>query len=111
MKIQTALDNYIEYLKGLGKSDITIYSYSKDAEQIAAFFGERNLDELTKLWVGRFLKSGELNKRPNGKGRAPNTVKKTIGFFRRFIIWSQEQGWLEEYPLPKEIAPKPVNAG
>ncbi len=106
MKIKNALNHYLEHLKDLGKSEITLYSYGKDTEQIQLFFGDKDLNDLTKLWVGRFLKSDELNMRVNGKGRAPNTIDKTIGFFRRFIVWSQEQGWLEECPLPKEIAPK-----
>jgi len=106
MKIGYALSQYLDHLKDLGKSKMTLYTYGKDAEQINAFFGDKDLQELTKPWIGRFLKSDELNKLNNGKNRAPMTVNKTIGFFKRFVGWSMDQGWLLESPLPKDFKGK-----
>ncbi len=103
MKLGKALDQYLDHLKKLAKSKMTLYTYGKDAEQIKAFFGDKELNDLTKLWIGRFLKSEELNKSPNGKGRAPSTINKTVGFFRRFIEWCLAQGYLTESPLPKNL--------
>ncbi len=103
MKINDSLSQYLKYLEKKGKSPMTLYTYGKDVEQIKAFFGDKELNDLTKLWIGRFLKSEELNKSPNGKSRAPSTISKTIGFFRRFIEWSLEQGYLTESPLPKNL--------
>lgn len=32
-----------------------------------------------------------------------NTVNKTRGFLKRFILWCLESGHLEDNPLPKEL--------
>jgi len=37
--LHEAVHEHLEYLKGHGKSERTLYTYSKDLEQVEAFFG------------------------------------------------------------------------
>lgn len=103
MKTNQALAQYLAYLKEIGKSEKTLYTYGKDAEQITAFFKDKELIELNKLVLGKFLNSAELNQQGNGKSRAQATINKTIGFLRRFIEWCLAEGLLNESPLPKTM--------
>ncbi len=103
MNLAEALHDYLDYLKAIGKSEKTLYTYGKDSSQILAFFGDKPLADLSRLNIGKFLKSPELLQLPNGKGRAPHTVNKTRGFLKRFILWCLEEGMISENPLPKEL--------
>ena len=95
---------YLEYLKNQGKSDRTLYTYNRDLQQILSFFGpERLVDNIPLPLIGRFLKSDELRKLPNGQDRAPQTVNKTIRVFRMFMQWLVQVGYLSELNLPKSI--------
>lgn len=103
----TLLEATALYLKALdtaGKSKRTLYTYGKDLEQIQTFFGpERPVQTMTLPLMGRFLKSDELLKLPNGKERAHQTVAKTIRVFRMFLAWLYQAGVLEELHFPKSI--------
>lgn len=103
MNLNDALEAYLAHLRKLGKSEMTLYTYGKDAGQILAFFGNKSLTDLSRLTIGKFLKSPELLEMKGGKARAPHTVNKTRGFLKRFILWCMEQGYIEENPLPKEL--------
>jgi len=106
MQLYAAMTEYLSYLKENGKSERTLYTYNKDAQQILAFFGERSLDELTKPWVGKFLKSDELLKLPDGKERAKPTINKTIGFLRRFLLWCEGKKLISESIVPSRMLGK-----
>lgn len=106
MNLEEALHDYLAHLKAIGKSDRTLYTYRKDASQIVAFFGDKPLVDLSRLNIGKFLKSPELLEMKGGKARATHTVNKTRGFLKRFILWCLEQGHIEENPLPKELLKK-----
>ena len=56
-----AMADYLEHLKSEGKSEKTIYTYSRDVEQIIGFFGtDRKLTSILTPHVGKFLKSDAL---------------------------------------------------
>lgn len=95
MKLKEALEHYIAHLQPVDKSEITIYTYGKDASQILAFFDDKQLAELSKTTIGKFLKSPEPLEIKGGKGRAPHTVNKTRGFLKRFILWCLEHGYIQ----------------
>jgi len=104
--LSEAAVQYVEYLKHDGKSERTLYTYGKDIQQILAFFDpERVVGNMPLPLIGRFLKSDELLKLPNGQERAPQTVKKTIRVFRMFMQWLVQVGYLPEVTLPKSIPP------
>lgn len=100
-----AATQYLEHLKTEGKSERTLYTYGKDTQQILAFFGpERLANQIPLPLMGRFLKSDELLKLPNGQERAPQTVKKTIRVFRMLLQWLTQNGHITELQLPKSIS-------
>jgi site-specific recombinase XerD len=100
-----AAQRYLELLQQNGKSKATLYTYGKDLEQIQAFFGpERTVQSISLQWIGRFLKSDELLRQPNGKDRASQTVNKTIRVFRMLLTWLHQEGTIEKLCLPKSIS-------
>ena len=106
-----AISQYLEHLKSEGKSERTIYTYSRDVEQIIAFFGaDRKLKSILTPHVGKFLKSDALLKLPNGRERAEPTVRKTVRVLRMFFVWAKDMGYIEKLPLPRDV-PLGKNAG
>lgn len=102
--LSEATKQYLEYLQYQGKNERTLYTYNRDLQQILAFFGnERLIGNIPLPLIGRFLKSDELHKLPNGQERAPQTVKKTIRVFRMFMQWLVHVAYLPEVTLPKSI--------
>lgn len=102
--LSEATKQYLEFLQQDGKSDRTLYTYHRDLQQIQAFFGvERLIDNISLSLIGRFLKSDELLRLPNGQARAPKTVHKTIRVFRMFMQWLVYVAYLPEITLPKSI--------
>ncbi|MEN6521124.1 MAG: hypothetical protein ABFD46_08250 [Armatimonadota bacterium] len=102
--LQDALQEYLDHLKDQGKSESTLYTYNKDAEQIVSFFGaDKKLTSILIPHVSGFLKSDALLKLPSGKDRSEPTVRKTIRVFRMFLVWALEQGYITNLPLPKEM--------
>jgi len=102
--LHEAIEEHIEHLKSQGKSERTIYTYSKDFEQVEAFFKpDRKLRSILIPHVGSFLKSDTLLKMRGDKDRSEITVKKTIRVFRTFLVWAKEQGYIDKLPLPKDV--------
>ena len=102
--LQHSLQEYLEHLKSEGKSERTLYTYQKDAEQIIEFFGaERKLTAILTPHVGKFLKSDVLLKLPRGGERAQLTVKKTVRVLRMFLSWAKEMSYITSLPLPKNL--------
>lgn len=102
--LHEAIEEHIEYLKSQGKSERTIYTYSKDFEQIEAFFKpDRKLRSILIPHVGSFLKSDALLKMRGDKDRSEITVKKTVRVFRTFLVWAKEQSYIDKLPLPKDV--------
>ena len=105
MTLGEALSQYLEHLKNEGKSERTIYTYSRDVEQIIGFFGaDRKLTSILTPHVGKFLKSDALLKLPSGAERAEPTVRKTVRVLRMFFVWCLEQGYIDKLPLPKDVS-------
>lgn len=101
--LQEATEQYLKALEEAGKSPRTLYTYSKDCEQMLAYFGaDKKLVNILPAHVAKFYKSDELLKiAKNGKERAPKTANKTKMVFRRLLTWAKEQGYIEGLPLPK----------
>ena len=100
--LHQAAHAYLEHLKGLGKSERTLYTYGKDVEQVEAFFGaDRKLATIVPAQVGKFFRSDELLKLPSGKERAKPTIEKTVRVVRMFLVWAKETGRISKLPLPK----------
>lgn len=101
--LHDAAQEYLEHLKSQGKSERTIYTYSKDLEQVESYFGpDRKLSSILIPHVSGFMKSDALLKLPNGKERSEPTVKKTVRVFRMFLVWCQKRGYIAKLVLPKE---------
>lgn len=103
--LHDALQEYLGALKDEGKSERTLYTYSKDAEQIKAYFGpDKKLSSILIPHASGFFKSDALLKLPNGNDRSEPTVKKTIRVFRMFLVWALGKGYIAKLPLPKDIS-------
>lgn len=101
--LHEAIQEYLDYLKGLGKSERTLYTYGMDLQQVEAYFGaEKKLSSILVPHVSGFLKSDVLLKMRGDKERSEITVKKTVRVFRTFLIWAKEQGYISKLPLPKD---------
>ena len=102
--LHEALQEYLEHLKAEGKSDRTIYTYGKDAQQIEAFFGPgKKLSAILIPRVASFLKSDALLRLPNGNERMGATVQKTVRVFRMFMIWAIGRKYIASLPFPKDL--------
>lgn len=102
--LHDGLQEYLEDLKSQGKSERTIYTYTKDTEQIESFFGpEKKLSAILIPHVAGFLKSDVLLKLPNSKERSEPTVRKTVRVLRMFLFWAKEQGYIQKLPIPKDM--------
>lgn len=101
--LHEAIEEHLEYLKAQGKSERTIYTYSKDFEQIESYFGtDKKLGSILVPHVSGFLKSDALLKMRGDKDRSEITVKKTVRVFRMFLAWCLERGYITKLPLPKD---------
>ena len=99
-----AMAEYLEHLKDEGKSERTLYTYTRNTEQIISFFGaDRRLSGILVPHVGKFLKSDALLRLPNGNERAEPTVRKTVRILRMFLCWSLERGYITKLPLPRDV--------
>ena len=95
---------YLEHLRAQGKKERTLYTYTRDCQQIEAFFGkEKKLKSILAPHVGKFLKSDELLRLPSGVERAKPTVDKTVRVLRMFLVWAKETGRIDKLPLPKDL--------
>ena len=103
MTLKEATQLYLESLMADGKSPRTIYTYSKDCEQMITFFGpDKKLINILPAHVAKFYQSDALLKiARNDKERASKTVNKTKMVFRGLLKWAKEQSYIEILPLPK----------
>ncbi len=102
--LHEAAQAYLEHLREQGKKERTIYTYGKDLLQMEAFFGaDRKLAAILPPHVGKFLKSEELLRLPNGTERAKPTVDKTVRVLRMFFLWAKDTDRIERLPLPKDL--------
>lgn len=101
--LHEAIGEHLDYLKSLGKSERTLYTYGMDLQQVEAYFGaEKKLSSILVPHVSGFLKSDVLLRMRGDKERSEITVKKTVRVFRTFLIWAKEQGYISKLPLPKD---------
>ena len=102
--LHEAAQAYLEHLRTQGKKERTLYTYGQDFKQMEAFFGaDRKLKSILPPHVGKFLKSDDLLRLPNGGERAKPTVEKTVRVLRMFLVWARETGRIDKLPLPKDL--------
>jgi len=102
--LHEATQAYLEHLRVQGKKERTLFTYSKDCEQIEAFFGaDKKVRAILVPHVSKFLKSDALLRLPKGKDRAKPTVDKTIRVLRMLLEWAKDTGRIAKLPLPKNL--------
>ena len=107
MTLKDAAPQFIEHLRGAGKKEQTLRTYTKALDVAIGFFGEgKTLKALRPADVGRFLKSDALLKKPNGKERAQPTIDQIARVLRMPLAWAVEQGHVETVAFPKDALPK-----
>ena len=101
--IHNAALAYLNHLHSEGKKERSIYTYSKDLEQIERFFGgERRLSSILAPQVSQFIQSDILLKLPNGEMRAEPTIEKTKRCLRMFLVWAKNKRLIDTLPLPDD---------
>ena len=87
-------------------------AYAGDLKLAVGFFGPATpLARLNAAWLGRFVKSEALLKRANGSHRKPLSVARARRVLRLMLVWAEEQGHIEQIPLPKAELPKRQRSG
>jgi len=99
-----AVEQYMTVLQQQNKSKATLYTYGMDLKQVLAFYGsDRPVQSITLPQVGKFYRSDELLRLPNGQYRATQTIRKTVRVFRKLMLWLQAEDHIEVAPLPKQV--------
>lgn len=98
MKIEQALARYIIQLEADGRSQHTIGQYRRHVGQLAAFFREHRVEEITHEDVARFLASKEAKTRPDGIAKKPTSMNALRTSVRTFFRYAHEAGYARANP-------------
>jgi len=105
--LQEAVNQYLDYLRDIGKRPGTVATYGKDFELAIKHFGaDKKLDAFLPPHIAEFFKSDLVNKLPNGKDRAQPTILKTKRAVRMMFVWAHNSGMIDKLPIPKAEMPK-----
>ncbi len=93
---------YLAHLEAKGTSIMTRASYAADLAVAIKALGEKTrISTLTARKVGNYFESDAVVKTRTGKAKAMPTVLKTRRVLRLALVWAQEQGWIDEAPVPE----------
>ena len=103
INMKNAVEKYLEHLEEIGKSNSTRYTVQLDLGMLTAYLGEeKELAKILPVHIAGFFKSEPVNKIGDPpRDRRPATVLQIKRITRQFLVWAQEQGYLETIPLPK----------
>jgi hypothetical protein len=101
--MKSALEKYLKHLEAIGKSNSTRYTVNLDLTMLIAHLGEeKELAKILPVHISGFFKSEPVNKIGDPpRERRPATVLQIKRITRQFLVWAQEQGYLDKVPLPK----------
>jgi hypothetical protein len=111
--MKNAVEKYLAYLEGLGKSKSTCYTVGLDLRMLIADMGEdKELAKILPVHVAGFFKSEPVNKIGDPpRDRRPATVLQIKRITRQFLVWAEEQGYLSTVPLPREELERAKRSG
>jgi len=95
-------DDFIEGLKQKERSNSTIIAYSKDIEQLLAYFSQKGIDDITKATITELESFKESM---NTAGYTPKSVSRKINSTRTFFRDLLENQIITENPAEKLAHP------
>lgn len=95
-------DDFIEGLKQKERSNSTIIAYSKDIEQLLAYFSQKGIDDITKVTIADLESFKESM---NTAGYTPKSVSRKINSTRTFFRDLLENQIITENPAEKLAHP------
>ncbi len=95
-------DDFIEGLKQKERSNSTIIAYSKDIEQLLAYFSQKGIDDITKATIAELESFKESM---NTAGYTPKSVSRKINSTRTFFRDLLENQIITENPAEKLAHP------
>lgn len=98
MKIEQALARYVTQLKADGRSEHTIDQYRRHVGQLAVFFREHRVGEITHEDVARFLSSKQARTRPDGVAKKATSMNALRTSVRTFFRYAHEAGYARANP-------------
>lgn len=98
MKIEQALARYVTQLEADGRSPSTIGQYRRHVGQLAEFFREHRVDELSHEDIARFLASRGARTRTDGVAKRPTSMNCLRTSIRTFCRYAHEAGYAKANP-------------
>jgi len=100
VKVQTALEKFIQNLKNKGRSISTILAYKKDIEQLIENVGNKTVDKINSQEIESFKKKLTKN------GYTAKSVSRKINAIKSFFRFCQEKKWIDNDPAASVSHPK-----
>jgi len=104
--LKDAATKYVEHLETIGKKPSTLGTTRRTLDLLAAHMGEsKEVGKILTVHVSGFFKSEAATMQPGKDGpkpRAEASILQIRRIVRSALVWWQEQGFIEDVPLPKE---------
>ncbi|MBU1071870.1 tyrosine-type recombinase/integrase [bacterium] len=98
MNVPEAVDQYLESLKGEGRSPHTIAAYRRDLAAFVAFVGKLDLNAVTPSLLQRFMASQGVQLRPCGTQRAKATINRYRVALKALFAFCEARWLVERNP-------------
>jgi len=104
--LKDAAEKYVEHLEAIGKKPSTLGTTRRTLDLLATHMGEsKEVGKILTVHVSGFFKSEAATMQPGKDGprpRAEASILQIRRIVRSALVWWQEQGFIEDVPLPKE---------
>ena len=93
MKITEGLDRFLVQLRADGRSPHTIAQYQRSIRLLAAWCGNRSVEDIDHEDLARFLTDPAVTTRSDGKPKTAITMNATRSSLRVFCRWLHDAGY------------------
>jgi hypothetical protein len=105
-----AIEKYLAHLEATAKPP-TRRVYAKILKLVEEHFGaDRDLRKMMPAHAAAFLRSDAVEKKPDGKPRAPVSAEQIRRVLRQVLQFAKAEGLIDTIPLPKDEAAKAAKA-
>jgi site-specific recombinase XerD len=97
MRLDQALDLYVEQLRADGRSEHTVRQYRRHVRLLAAWFGGvKHVEDVTHEDLARFLNSDGARHRPDGKLKKATATNALRSSLRTFFAYAHAAGLTQQ---------------